>query len=251
MWTRALLKENAKVAFRRNYWSCVAVGTLTSLLLGGFSIGGSSYNIEVEDAKITIEEFYSKVPMRFWFLLLIAATIAGIIGIAITILVSNVAMVGCCRYFLENREHKTPVSQMFFGFQGGRYSSNVLTLFIRDLYIFLNYLLFIIPGIIKSFSYMMVPFILAENPEMSANEAITNSKELMNGNRWRLFCLEISFIGWSLLCALFTLGIGIFWLKPYMEASFAAFYREISAEKYGREEQKEEFYEGYYNGRIV
>ena len=83
MWTRALLKENAKVAFRRNYWSCVAVGTLTSLLLGGFSIGGSSYNIEVEDAKITIEEFYSKVPMRFWFLLLIitqATTIVNMIS---------------------------------------------------------------------------------------------------------------------------------------------------------------------------
>ena len=136
MWTRALLKENAKVAFRRNYWSCVAVGVLTSLLFGGFSVGGSSYNIEIEDTKVTVEEFYSKIPMRFWFLMLIVIAIAGIIGIAISILVSNVAMVGCCRYFMENREHKTPVSQMFFGFQGGRYSANVLTMFLRDLSIF-------------------------------------------------------------------------------------------------------------------
>jgi uncharacterized membrane protein len=112
-------------------------------------------------------------------------------------------------------------------------------------------LLFIFPGIYAAYGYAMTPYILAENPEMTANEAITKSKELMNGNRWRLFCLELSFIGWSLLCILFTLGIGVFWLKPYMEASFAAFYREITVEKYGREEQKEESYEGYYSGRIV
>lgn len=229
MWTRALLKENAKVAFRRNYWSCVAVGTLTSLLLGGFSIGGSSYNIEVEDAKITIEEFYSKVPMRFWFLLLIAATIAGIIGIAITILVSNVAMVGCCRYFLENREHKTPVSQMFFGFQGGRYSSNVLTLFIRDLYIFLNYLLFIIPGIIKSFSYMMVPFILAENPEMDRKRVLKLSKKMMKGYKMEAFVLGLSFYGWIFLGVLTGGIVDIFYVTPYIHATRAEFYTALKA----------------------
>jgi len=83
---------------------------------------------------------------------------------------------------------------------------------------------------------------------MTANEAIKASKELMDGNRWRLFCLEISFIGWSLLAALFTCGIGYFWLVPYMETSFAAFYREIKAEKYGREQKEEGSYEGFYNG---
>ena len=111
-------------------------------------------------------------------------------------------------------------------------------------------LLFVIPGIYAAYGYAMTPYILMENPEMTPNEAITKSKELMDGNRFRLFCLEISFIGWVLLAAFFTLGIGMFWLAPYIEASFAAFYREIKVEKYKRE-VKDEPYEGFYNGYTV
>ena len=107
-----------------------------------------------------------------------------------------------------------------------------------------------IPGIIASYRYAMTPYILLENPGMTANEAIKKSKELMQGNKWRLFCLQFSFIGWSILCV-FTLGIGFLWLVPYMEAANAAFYREISAEKYGRVtealEQGEQVETGYYN----
>ena len=95
------------------------------------------------------------------------------------------------------------------------------------LYILLWTFVFIIPGIMASYSYAMTSYILAEQPELSAGEAITLSKQLMNGNRWRLFCLHLSFIGWELLCAL-TLGIGHLWLTPYKQAATAAFYREIS-----------------------
>lgn len=80
----------------------------------------------------------------------------------------------------------------------------------------------------------MTSYILAENPEMSAGEAIDRSEELMKGNKWRLFCLQFSFIGWSILCA-FTLGIGTLWLTPYMEAASAAFYRDITAPLAGEE----------------
>ena len=229
MWTRALLKENAKVAFRRNYWSCVAVGVLTSLLFGGFSVGGSSYNIEVEDTKVTVEEFYSKIPMRFWFLMLIVIAIAGIIGIAISILVSNVAMVGCCRYFMENREHKTPVSQMFFGFQGGRYSANVLTMFLRDLSIFFHFFLFIIPGIVKSYSYMLVPYILAENPEMDRKRVLKLSTKMMKGYKMEAFVLGLSFFGWTLLGAITGGVVDIFYVTPYIHATRAEFYTALEA----------------------
>lgn len=85
--------------------------------------------------------------------------------------------------------------------------------------------------IIASYSYAMTEYILADHPELSASEAISRSKEMMEGNRWRLFCLEFSFIGWSILCA-FTLGIGYLWLTPYKEAAKAAFYREISGTGY-------------------
>lgn len=89
-------------------------------------------------------------------------------------------------------------------------------------------------GTIKEYGYAMAPYILYENPNMKANDAIRASKELMNGNKWRLFCLLFSFTGWALLSVFFSCGIGHLWLTPYMEAAVASFYREIYAEKYGR-----------------
>lgn len=90
-------------------------------------------------------------------------------------------------------------------------------------------LLFIIPGIIKAYAYSMSGFILTENPEMTAKEAMEVSQKMMQGNKWRLFCLEFSFIGWKLLGAL-SLGIGMLWVNPYCNAAIAAFYDEISRE---------------------
>ena len=92
---------------------------------------------------------------------------------------------------------------------------------------FLWSLLFVIPGIVADYSYSMTDYILAEHPDMTASEAIAASKAMMAGNKWRLFCLNMSFIGWALL-SIFTLGIGILWLNPYQNVSVAAFYREIS-----------------------
>ncbi len=99
--------------------------------------------------------------------------------------------------------------------------------FLQSIYILLWSFLFIIPGIIASYSYAMTSYILADHLELTASEAITRSKEMMDGNRFRLFCLQFSFIGWSILCA-FTAGIGNLWLRPYRQVATAAFYREIS-----------------------
>jgi len=120
-------------------------------------------------------------------------------------------------------------------------------------------LLFIIPGIIKAYSYAMTPYIMSEKPHLSVNEAITESRRIMDGNKWRLFCLDWSFVGWWLLCALplvigvaGSVGLGILtenplwvlaflpsllpvwaafcFLRPYNETAWAAFYRDVSAE---------------------
>jgi uncharacterized membrane protein len=99
--------------------------------------------------------------------------------------------------------------------------------FLIRLYSFLWSLLFFIPGIIAVYNYAMTGYILAENPHMAASDALRYSKDMMYGNRWRLFCLEISFIGWDLL-NIFTLGIGTLWLRPYKQAAVTAFYREVS-----------------------
>ena len=94
------------------------------------------------------------------------------------------------------------------------------------IYIVLWSLLLLVPGIIKSFSYAMTNYILIDHPDLSVNEAITHSRHMMNGNKWRFFLLNLSFIGWGILCIL-TLGIGFIWLVPYMEATFAKFYLDL------------------------
>ena len=113
--------------------------------------------------------------------------------------------------------------------------------------IFIGLIPAVILGTIKEYSYAMAPYLLYENPGMKANEAITASKELMNGNKWRLFCLLLSFTGWALLSIFFSCGIGHLWLNPYMEASVASFYREIYAEKYGRPYDYQQYEQNTYN----
>ena len=109
-----------------------------------------------------------------------------------------------------------------------QWKTMVIANLLVTLYTVLWMLLFIIPGIVAAFRYSMTFYILAENPELSASEAINRSKELMDGNKWRFFCLGVSFIGWIIL-TLFTLGIGNLFLNPYMQAAHAAFYRDITA----------------------
>ena len=109
--------------------------------------------------------------------------------------------------------------------------------FLQSIYVLLWSLLFIIPGIIASYSYAMTEYILADHPELSASEAISRSKQMMDGNKWRLFCLQFSFIGWSILCS-FTFGIGNLWLTPYKQAATAVFYREVSGTERGAYENE-------------
>lgn len=106
------------------------------------------------------------------------------------------------------------------------YVNTLTTHLLKTVFLILWTLLFIIPGIIKSLSYAMTDYLLVDHPELTANEAITKSRELMNGNKLRLFLLYLSFIGWFLLCIL-TLGFGLLFLIPYVKAAEAAFYLDL------------------------
>ncbi len=105
---------------------------------------------------------------------------------------------------------------------------------LKNIYTYLWSLLFIIPGIIKSFSYAMTNYILVDNPELSANEAIERSMAMMRGHKFDLFYLYLSFIGWYIL-GLFTLGIGYLWLQPYVLTAQASFYRDVKNEYESRQ----------------
>lgn len=129
----------------------------------------------------------------------------------------------------NHREESVDLENLFDGFRGGRYTRVFCALFLVNLFTFLWALLLIIPGIMKAFSYALTPYILLDEPELTARQAITRSCEIMEGRRWKLFCLYLSFIGWGILSIL-TFGIGILWLVPYMNASVAAFYEDARAE---------------------
>jgi uncharacterized membrane protein len=103
------------------------------------------------------------------------------------------------------------------------------TMLLIVLYTGLWTILLVVPGIIKSLSYSLTVYVLKDHPEMKYNEAIELSMNMMEGNKMKLFLLQLSFIGWILL-ALIPLGIGLFWLVPYMQTTMVAFYENVKEE---------------------
>ena len=134
--------------------------------------------------------------------------------------------VGFCSYFLViAQEGETRLECLFTGFK--RFWTAFGAYFLSNLFIALWLLLFIVPGIIAAFRYAMVYFIVADDADCGPLEAITRSKEMMVGNKWKFFCLHWRFFWWALLASVFTLGIGYLWLVPYMQTSVAKFYEDV------------------------
>lgn len=169
--------------------------------------------------------------------------------ILIDVFICNPVEVGCKRYFLRNLNEKAQVGNIGYAFDNN-YKNITKTMFFRDLYTVLWTLLLIIPGIVKSYEYQMIPYLLAENPQMTKEQAFAESKRMMTGQKWRAFVLDLSFIGWNILSAL-TLGIlGIFYVQPYMDATHAALYEAL---RYGNPYGAPNYFNGMpggYNGEL-
>ena len=125
-------------------------------------------------------------------------------------------------------EEKLAVKGMFQGFKKPYYGKSIGLYLLTVIFTFLWTLLLIVPGIIKSLSYALAPYILAENPELTANEAINRSMEMMNGHKMDLFLMVLGYTGFALL-SLLALGIPLLWIYPYYQAVFAKFYEEVKA----------------------
>ena len=163
---------------------------------------------------------------------IILAIIGGVMGaillcaFLVQLLLINPLYSGCKYFFARNSREKTMVGEVAGGFDRG-YGRVVKGMFLKDLFLVFWTLLFIIPGIIKSFSYRMVPYILVDQPELTATQAITRSRQMMKGNKWRAFVLDLSFILWYILSGL-TLGLlGLFFVHPYYEATNAELYQAL------------------------
>ncbi|MBQ7284571.1 MAG: DUF975 family protein [Oscillospiraceae bacterium] len=226
-------RKIARDALKGNWLVAVGTGFIASLLGGCIMFGGGgSGSVNVNEQ--TIEQAAHSIQtdgalMAFLFTALAMVSIIAIAYAVVLLIIGGAVSLGYAKFNLNLINRNSPkVEDVFSQFKC--FKSGFAMYFLRGLYTFLWMLLFIVPGIIASYSYAMAPYILYENPDMTGREALAASKELMCGNKWRLFCLEISFIGWSLLSAI-TLGIGFLFLRPYIEAAGAAFYREIKWEK--------------------
>ena len=122
------------------------------------------------------------------------------------------------------RTKTAKIEDLFSGCKN--FVTNFLAYLLMEIFTFLWSLLFIIPGIVKSIAYSMTPYILNDHPEMSATEAITESRKMMNGHKMEYFLLQLSFLGWIILSS-FTWGILLLYVMPYMQATSAAFYEKL------------------------
>lgn len=147
------------------------------------------------------------------------------IGGIIDLLTRGAISIGFAIFALTlSRRQEARLSQIFDGFQ--KFGVSLSAYLLQTLFILLWTLLFIIPGIIASLSYSMTFYIIAEDDSIGPREAISKSKEMMNGNKWKLVCLQFRFFGWTLL-GILTLGIGFLWIFPYMMISGAQFYDDL------------------------
>ena len=252
----------ARDALQDNWLVAGLTGFVASLMgasLWGGSSGGSGS--DTDSLSDTIYQNLDDKTLKLFLSILTVILIVLVVLMIVAFIIGGAAKFGYAIFNLNLVDGKEArFSDLFSQFH--RIGSGIIMNLLMGIFTFLWTLLFIIPGIIKSFSYAMTPFILAENPEISENEAITRSRQLMDGNKWRLFCLMFSFIGWELLvCCPFLIAVvflcvaavvrtaavsagvivflavsfvlllaGQFFLTPYQHAALAAFYRDISGD---------------------
>lgn len=242
----------ARDSLRGNWRVAISTGFVASLIGANLATSGGVGSSDSNNSSNSItNDFLSSETLEKILPIFLIVVAMLVIWLIVTAIVGGAGKLGYAKFNLNLTDRK-PVAFSDLFSQFNRLGEGFCMNFLIGLYTFLWTLLFIIPGIVKAYSYSMTPYILAEHPEMTSSEAITASRHIMQGNKGRLFCLRLSFIGWELLCLLpmliliplIFLGIGgkILWvilslssifvgslfLTPYNEAAQAAFYREVS-----------------------
>ena len=198
---------------------------------------------DIDDLKSMADNTAGMMAIGIFLIVFIIVFVALMaVFILLDVFIFNPLEVGCKKYYLRNLNEPAQVGNIGYAFDNN-YKNITKTMFFRDLFTVLWTLLFIIPGIVKSYEYQMIPYLLADNPQMTKEQAFEESKRMMQAQKWKAFVLDLSFIGWNILSAL-TLGIlGIFYVQPYMDATHAALYEAL---RYGMPYNNAQY--GFYNG---
>lgn len=245
-WNRKELKKKAKFRLKANYWKVVLVSMIMVLITGGMSVtfkvpsGADS----AETSEMASSTFMGEITqistggiIAITLILAVFVLIVIVIAFIVQALVCNPLEIGCNRFFYKNLEEDAEIKEVCYAFDRG-YKNSVKVMFFRDLYTILWFLLFIIPGIVKAYEYSMIPYILSENPNMDRKEVFAMSKQMMNGNKWKAFVLDLSFILWDIL-GVCTCGIlYIFYIEPYKRLTNAGLYQTLKEEQLEKREQK-------------
>ena len=204
MWTREELKTNAKDLLKANYWKVF----VASAVIYAMTYADQRFTKFGNTLLDNVKENSSAL------IILTIALITLLFCGLFSIFVENPFLVGSQKLLLNCKDDTAQYNDLIYAFKNS-YFNIVKTVFMQKLITGLFTLLFIIPGIIKSYEYRMVPYLLAENSEIEWKDALNTSKEMMDGQKWNAFILDMSFIGWHLL-GLFTCGIvEAFYARPY------------------------------------
>ena len=219
-------RNAARIRLKGN-WGLAILVCIIAALLGG--LGGNPITV-LSNSLDNLYNRFQNVPHFAYYAQVMermldftkAATIWGII----TFIIGGVVELGACTFHTRLSLGEQPSFGWLFDRFGIFLKALGLRLFM-SLFILLWSILLIIPGIIAAYRYSMAPYLMAEYPQIGIREAVDRSKQLMDGNKGRLFCLQFSFIGWWLLSAL-TFGIVGLWIMPYMQTAQACFYLELT-----------------------
>lgn len=238
MWTREELKTRAKAVLRVSYLKAFLISLVIAFVSGG---NGSSvrnkinknatrwdYNnnsiIDFNRGRYNYHINFDSDIFLHWFGISLGIFILIILAIAaFRIFIGYLLEVGGRRYFIRAAQNDADMSNLGYGFNRDRYKGIVLTMLWRGFLNFLWFLLLIIPGIVKGYAYRMVPYILADNPNIGYNRAIELSVQMTDGEKFNMFVLDLSFIGWYFL-GLLAFGVGVFFVNPYSYATEAELY---------------------------
>ena len=223
MKSRKELKTESKEALKRNYWKSVFVCAIYALFISGAGTLTARLNdFDSEFFGIAIES----IPIVVLLVLVLVVILFALLVLFSFALITNPFIVGVSRFKLKAIEDKGNISDMGYGFDVN-YKRNVGTILLMEIYTFLWSLLFVVPGIVKMYEYSMIPYILADNPDIDRKEAFSISKEMMKGNKWRAFILDLSFILWDFLGTITGGIVTLFYVGPYRELTKASLYKAI------------------------